>query len=230
LILAYRNGPRGDDPQIVSTNDQSEMLLTHALQLAADGREDEKAVVELRQLAGNKRSTLRKAERASRLMGYHHELARENLASRLLLAASTQGHLPPPPTQDDTATIELVEAFARLSHHSQWAGLAELEPCLLRLETEVRAGRYGKVEGLGRNLVGPQHGPPAGDTQRTITLSSSDPQLDTEHRRALQNDVETRGAIISQLKSFVGPTCECDHQLLRSQYAFDVARSYLLSD
>jgi len=187
VLWIFRRAEKGTDrdrPEIVSTNAKSKAVLDCAKQLADEGREDQHAVAELRASASNRRRTLRQAERASRFMGSHHELSRANLANRLLKAALAREAVPSPPTVRDKARIEAVENFNRLARDQQWALLTQLQPALVELESDVRAGRFGEITTRDgrqevmtqlRPLVGPSsgHDNQLLETQRALDIANA---------------------------------------------------------
>lgn len=203
LLWIFRRAKKGEDhdrPEIVSTNAQSRTVLERAKQLGRQGREDEQAVAELRALARHRRRTLRQAERASRFMGYHHELSHANLANRLLNAAIAGEAVPPARTAEDKERIETVKRVNRLARDEQWAQLTLLQPALTALEIDVRAGRFGD-----------------------ITNRPSE-----EDMRGIRQQGEGRRELMAQLRRLLGPRCGQANPLLETQRALDIANAHLL--
>jgi hypothetical protein len=234
VLWIFRRAKRGEDadrPEIVSTNAKSKVVLDRAKQLAREDRDDERAVTELRVLAGNKRRTLRQAERASRFMGYHHELAQSNLTNRLLKATLIRGSVPSPPTAEDKERIETVASFNRLPRIEQWAQLTRLQPALHALDADVRAGRFGDITSRDHDILKDRarsHETADGEHRRVVTLSSSDPPLDPNEMRRIQQAGHGQSELMKQLKPLVGPACANDDLLLSSQRALDIANAHLL--
>lgn len=217
-----------DRPAIVSTNTKSKAVLDRAKQLAGEGREDQRAVAELRSSARNRRRTLSQAERASRFMGYHHELSRANLTNRLLKAALAREAVPFPPAARDKARIEAVENFNRLALDRQWALLTQAQPALFKLEGDVRAGRFGDITTQDHGF--PKERPsieetPGGERRNTVTFSSSDTPLAEEELQELQQEGRRREQLMTQLRPLVGPSCGDDNPLLESQRALNIANA-----
>jgi hypothetical protein len=231
IFRRAEKGTDGDRPEIVSTNTKSKAALNRAKQLADEGREDKPAVAELRASASNRRRTLRQAERASRFMGYHHELSRANLANRLLKAALAREAVPSPPTDRDKARIEAVENFNRLARDQQWALLTQLQPALLELESDVRAGRFGEITtrdyAFLRDRTSIQE-TAGGGRRRVATLTSSDPPPTEEQMQKLRRQGDGREELMTHLRALVGPSSGDENPLLESQRALDIANAYLL--
>jgi hypothetical protein len=234
VLWIFRRAEKGTDrdrPEIVSTNAKSKAVLNCAKQLADEGREDQPAVAELRASASNRRRTLRQAERASRFMGYHHELLRANLANRLLQAALAREAGPSPPTTRDKARIEVVENFNRLARDQQWALLTQLQPALLELESDVRAGRFGEVTTRDYDFLKDRTSieeTADGGHRRVVTLSSSDPRPTEAEMQKLRQQGDGREELMTQLRPLVGPSSGDDNPLLESQRALDIANAFLL--
>lgn len=234
VLWIFRRAEKGTDrdrPEIVSTNAKSKAVLNRAKQLADEGREDQPAVAELRASASNRRRTLRQAERASRFMGYHHEISRANLANRLLKAALAREAVPPSATARDRARIEAVENFNRLARDQQWALLTQLQAALLELERDVRGGRFGEI--TARDYDFPKDRTSTeetadGECRRVVTLSSSDPPLTEEQMQKLRQQGDGREELMTQLRPLVGPSSGDGNPLLESQRALDIANAYLL--
>ncbi|HEX4435564.1 MAG TPA: hypothetical protein VH061_02095 [Solirubrobacteraceae bacterium] len=207
LLWIFRRAERGQDPDrpdIVSTNRKSKAVLDRAKQLADEGREDVQAIFELRALAGNRRRNLRQAERASRFMGLHRELARANLTNRLLRAALRGDTVPAATTERDRKRIEAVEGFNAEGRVEQWAHLTRLQPGLLELAADVRAGRFGEIT--------TRDGPP----------------FTSEETQQLLNRASGLEELRSRLATLVGPSCAHEDLLLGSQRALAVANAHLL--
>lgn len=232
VLWVFRRAKRGEDgdrPQIVSTNAKSKAVLDRAKQLAGDNREDERAVTELRALASSKRRTLRQAERASRLVGYHHELTQANLANRLLKAALAREAVPPAPSQGDRERIDTVETFLQLKKDEQWAHLTNLQPALLELRADALAGCFGDLKARhdeAREVLKTATDGPGG--QRVVSFSSSDPPRTEEEMRRLRQAAQGEQQLMRRLKPLIGPACGHEDLLLSSQRALDAAHSYLL--
>ncbi|MGD0454947.1 MAG: hypothetical protein ABSB69_15240 [Solirubrobacteraceae bacterium] len=234
VLWIFRRAEKGTDrdrPEIVSTNTKSKAVLNRAKQLADEGREDKPAVTELRASASNRRRTLRQAERASRFMGYHHELSRANLANRLLKAALAREAVPAPPTARDKARIEAVENFNRLARDQQWALLTQLQPALPELESDVRAGRFGEITTRDYDFLKDRASiqeTADGERRRMVTLTSSDPPPTEHQMQKLRQQGDGRQELMTQLRPLVGPSSGDDNPLLESQRALDIANAYLL--
>ena len=234
VLWVFRRATKRQDrdrPEIVSLNAKSKPVLDHAQQLARDGREDAQAVAELRALASNRRRTLRRAERASRFGGYHHEQRQANLAHRLLEAAVTRNPVAGI-SPEHQKRIETVEAFDSLSLSEQWAGLTILQPLLIDLEADVQAGRFGEIRkfppGVGGRGDSTDSTSPADEDSRQVSLSSSNPPFTEEEIRQIGEHGRRHNELIERLKSLVGPDSPDGDLLLNSQRAFEAARFYLL--
>ncbi|MFI4977392.1 MAG: hypothetical protein ACHQC8_01750 [Solirubrobacterales bacterium] len=234
VLWIFRRAEKDEDPdrpEIVSTNAKSGAVLDRAEQLAGEGREDERAVADLRATARNRRRTLRRAERASRFMGYHRELHRANLTNRLLKAAVAREALPSNPTAGDRERIEAVENFNRLDRDQQWAQLTQLRPALLAVETDVRSGRFRDIttrdDAFLKDRTTIQE-TADGERRQVVTFSSSDPPLTEEETQKLRQQGDGLDELMTQLEPLVGPSCGDESPLLGSQHALDIANAYLL--
>jgi hypothetical protein len=226
--LKDRDDP--DRPQIVSLNPKSKAALERAKQLAGEGREDARAISELRTLTRDRRRTLRQAEKASRCMGYHRELRSANLTNRLLRAALIRDPIPKPPTTRDDEHIAAIEAFNKLARSAQWMFLVGAQPALGRLETDVRSGRFGEI------AMDPDDTPRRGtrtqeivDGERKVkmTLSSFDPPRTPAQTQRLNQLAHARMQLTRELQSLIGPRSEQHDPVLASQQALDTAERYL---
>ncbi len=232
VLWVFRRAKKGEDhdrPQILSTNAKSKAVLDRAKELACDGREDEAAVAELRALAGGRRRTLRQAERASHLMGYHHERAEANRASRLLKAALAGESVPPAPSAQDRRRIDAVEALSQLPRAEQWAQLTRLQPPLVELDADARAGRFGDLTTRDDDLLrGRTHMRETSDGERrVVSISSSDPPPTPEQMQRIHRRAAAQAQLRARLRPLVGPDSANDDVLLRSQRAYDLANAYL---
>lgn len=109
-------------------------------ELARDGREDDRAADELRELAGGRRRALAEAALLFRLNGEHLETRWRGLAVRLLHAAAT-GMTIAPETPAATARFDLLEHIAALRPEAAFAEIAVGEPRLLALREQLLASR-----------------------------------------------------------------------------------------
>jgi hypothetical protein len=132
---------------------QTEAVVTHANQLAAQGREDDQAVAELRTLARGKRRVLKSALRASYQGGLHREQVQVNRAYRLILAAQ-DGSVVPPVADDDRERIAEVEGLMALSRDERWARLVQGEPRLTGALAAMASSQVGCSGVTGDRLVG----------------------------------------------------------------------------
>jgi hypothetical protein len=219
-----------DRPQVVSESPRSKAVLERTKQLADDGREDASAISELRALAHGRRRTLRQAERASRFMGYHHELRQANLTNRLLKAAAAGEQRPTALTAGEEERIGAIETFRNLSRAEQWAFLVEAEPALHNLETDVRSGRFGKVtrppDGLLRRGTR-THETVDGERMVKVTLSSSDPPPTPQESRLLKELAHAHMQLTNELQLLVGPRSRQLDPVLASQHALETAERHL---
>jgi hypothetical protein len=135
-------------------------------------------------------------------MGHHHELARANLANRLLKATLRGDTVPAAPTAQDRKRIEAVERFNEEGRVEQWARLTRLQPALLELAADVRAGRFGEIV-------------------------TSDPFTSEETQQLLKR-ASGLEELRSRLATLVGPSCAHEDPLLSCQRALDVANAHLL--
>jgi hypothetical protein len=231
ILWIFRRAKKGEDqdrPQIVGTNARSKAVLDRAKQLAKEGRGDAQAVSELRAVAGGRRRSLRQAEQASRFNGYHHELAQANLTNRLLKAALAREAVPLP-SQEDAERIAALEALSTMSQSDQWAHLTRLQPALVEVDRDVRAGRFGDLGSRDDELVrGPTHEIPVGERRRAVNLSSSDPRPTDEQMGRIRRRGEALDKLRNRLLPLVGPASEQDDVLLACQRAQDIATAYLL--
>jgi hypothetical protein len=230
IFRSFKKRGDPDRPQIVSESPRSKSVLERAKQLAGDGREDAPAITELRALARSRRRTLRQAERASRFMGYHHELRQANLTNRLLKAAVARAHTPTALTASEEERIGAIETFKDLSRIEQWAFLVDAEPALHKLETDVRSGRFGKVtrppDGLMRRGTR-THEIVDGKRVVKVTLSSSDPPPTPQESRLLRELAHAHRQLTNELQSLIGPRSTQLDPVLASQQALDTAERYL---
>jgi hypothetical protein len=126
------------------TDAQSVGVAKRAVELAREGREDQAAVAELRELAGATEDLLLRAERLTRQGAMHSEDRTFNRAHRLLAAAMTGQPVKPVTPSDEGLFDTLAGFFGRPSSAKHvWADLVVREPELAEVEAEVRAGRFG---------------------------------------------------------------------------------------
>jgi hypothetical protein len=180
---------RRDRPDGFSLGSKSEPVLERANQLALDGRENDGAVSGLVVAANGNRRTLRRARHASRFCGLHHEHWHANRVYRLLDAACSGGPVAAVSSKD-RRRIEQVEAMMALPPHQRWALLVGREPRLLRIESKVRSGTWGRLPtptvGDRSRQGKPRSGPIGGRGTSRSHLASHTPTLKTNNcaRRA----------------------------------------------
>jgi hypothetical protein len=194
-----------DRPSAVPGGPEVEAVLKRAGQLARENRQDRAAVADVRTAADNSKRTLKRAARASRFNGLHHELRDQNFVFRLIEAART-GNLVTELSEDDRARIDAVEAMMKLPRAERWALLCEREPTLGRVEQEVRSGAFGRLKSTtghapvetGRTLIGPD-----GREHRTVR-SGGGPY--TEERMQELREVGSNGlALHRRVGLLLGP-------------------------
>jgi hypothetical protein len=208
-----------DRPQIISLDGRSKTVLERAKQFARDGRDDQDAVAELRALARSKRK-LRKADRATRFRGLHHERRVTNLSHRLLEAAAT-GQPVAPVTAEDQERIEAVESLIRLSPQQQWARLVQLQPTLPDLEAAVRAGEFGARPGW---LAARHEALRSEDAAVKATAKAPIPEQEQEQLHEYYKHEEK---LLKRMRTLVGPESQAQDPLIESLHALLVTHSWL---
>jgi len=124
-------------PDFIWPNRTSERLKQVALRLAADGREDDLAVRDLREAAGRDRKDLLRAAADIRFHGPVAENARDQRANRLLIAAAT-GEPMRPLTDEDLAWFQRLDALRDTPTDEAFLRLASLQPGLLGIERRLQ--------------------------------------------------------------------------------------------
>jgi hypothetical protein len=196
---ALRKGFRGQDlddesPEFVMLDERSSAILARAQDLAADDREDEEAVREVRTLAGRHEWSLRLAALGARQWNQHRESSIPNRAHRLLQAAIRGGPVEPLGVEE-REQLDILDRFNQLTRAESWRMLTEREHRLLALETDARAGRFGTSGVIGMDM-------PREEELRIVR----------DRARGLKELQET-------LDPLVGPTSESDDVVLRSHVA-----------
>lgn len=198
-----------ETPENVGLDARSYAMLQHALDLAADEREDDEAVAELTHLADRRRRTLQVAALGARQRGEHRDYEVPNRAHRLLQAALT-GRPVAPVSESEQQRFDVLDAFTELERVEQWRELVEHEPRLADLERDAQAGHYA-----------------------TTTRAVQIPTLAPEQRaHAAAELLRVHNELDARLRPLVGPDSGNADILLGSQAAFDAACDYLdqLSD
>jgi hypothetical protein len=207
--LALRKGFRGQDldaerPEFVMHDEKSRAILDLAQDLAADEREDDDAVAEIRKLAGRNQFALRLAALGARQWGQHREATIPNLAHRLLQAAIT-GKPVAQLTRDERERLQELDDFAELDRDEAWRTLVDREPRLRELDDEAKAGDFG----------GPL-------TRWDETL----PRL--EQQQIARKRLEGMQRLNERVEPLLGPESGSEDTLLRTHIALEAARMHLL--
>jgi hypothetical protein len=207
----FRKGFRAQDlnaesPKFVMFDQRSSAILKRAGRFAADGREDQEAVAELKALAGRHRRALRLAALGARQWGRHRELSVRNLAHRLLQSAVT-GKPVEPVGALEREQLAALDHFVELARDDAWQTLTAREPQLRKLEADARAGRFG----------------------RFADVSVIDDTMTTEDKQQLAREgLKGMMELDERLKPLVGPESGRDDILLGSHIALESARSHIL--
>jgi hypothetical protein len=206
---ALRKGFRGQDlddesPEFVMLDERASAILRRAQDLAADDREDEDAVRELRTLAGRHKWSLSLAGLGARQWNQHREGSIPNRAHRLLQAAISDSRVEPIGIEE-CEQLDVLDRFAELTRAESWRMLSEREPRLLALEADARTGRFGTPGVIGNDM-------PREEEQRIV-------------RDRVRGLVELQNS----LDPLVGPASGSDDVVLRSHMANERAHSVVMS-
>jgi hypothetical protein len=206
--IALRKGFRGQDldderPEFVMHNEKSNAILALAQDLAADEREDEDAVEDIRKLAGRNEFALRLAALGARQWGQHDEFPIPNLTHRLLQAA-VSGRPVAPLDPRDQERLEQIEEVSQLPRDQIWQLLVDREPRLQELEAEAESGRFG-----------PPH----------FVIPDAMPR--EEQHRVARERLEGLARQRERLEPLVGPASGSDDVLLRTHMALEAAHLHL---
>jgi hypothetical protein len=207
---AFRKGFRGQDldaesPEFVMFDERSSAILKRARDLAADGREDQDAVAELKALAGRHRRALRLAALGARQWGRHRESSLRNLAHRLLQSAVT-GDPVEAVGAGEREQLAVLDHFAELDRDDAWQTLVAREPQLRELEADARVGRFGRLSRGIEDVI-------ATEEKREIA------------REGLRGMIE----LDKRLTPLVGPKSGQGDVLLESHIALECARHHILA-
>jgi hypothetical protein len=207
---ALRKGFREQDldaerPEFVMFDERSSAILERAQDLAADGREDQGAVAELKALAGRHQRALRLAALRARQWGQHRESSMHNLAHRLLQSA-VSGNPVETVRAPERERLTVLDDFAELDRDEAWQTLTTREPQLRELETDARTGRFGRLAGVIDNAM-------ATEEKRQIARERLNGMMELDER----------------LKRLVGPESRRGDILLESHLALETVHSHLLS-
>jgi hypothetical protein len=202
-------------------------VLDRAEELARAGREDAQAVAELRSLSVGRKTTLRQAERASRIGGYHHELAQANLTNRLLKAALARQTTPTTPSARDKERIEMLDGFTRLSRDEQWARLTRDQPALPKLQSEVDAGRFGDITNHDLLRVRTHTHDTGADEHTGELFSSPRPSSTDDEIRRFSEQNRGQIELRKELETLVGPSSKQNDLVISSQIALEAATAHL---
>jgi hypothetical protein len=189
-------------PKLVPLDPRSSEILNLARALAGDRREDDRAVKELTDLAASDEKSLRRAGLGARQGGEHLESSWANLTHRLLEAAINKTPVSRL-SEAEMARLKVLDDFAALSPADRWRALTEHESGLSGLETDARAGRFG----------------------RTMKPDDRSPQ---EKRQAAISRMRGREDLETLLSPLVGPQSATDDPLMSSKLALNTTRRYLL--
>jgi hypothetical protein len=222
---------RQDSRGLVVMGERASEIASLAKELALSGREDQAAVAELVTAAGGDSKALNKAFQNSRVAGYQHEDKNANRAWRLLAAACAGGPVPPP-SEDDRARMDSIDAFRALPDEDRWAYLLAREPRLGKLEEEVGRGIYGNLAlddhsgQVTSRIVVTKDGQRL--REKTLHLSpSSSPRLAKEELPAAREDIRRRLAFQNALSQIVGPKSGHRDVVMNSSAAVGAAGKYL---
>lgn len=193
-------------PELVALNPTASDILTKAHLLADDEREDEAAVSELRTLSRGDTRALREAALGARQRGQHQESSWADLTHRFIQAAINKTPIVRL-TRDDRNRLKSFDDFACIPLDAKWEALTNLEPRLLELVDEARAGQFGS------HIQQEEFQALSADQQQKVTFSQ------TSGRKRL-ND---------RLVSMIGPQSSAKTPLTQSRLAFNAARRYLLA-
>jgi hypothetical protein len=192
-------------PELVALNPASSEILTKAHMLADNEREDEEAISELRTLSHGDTRALREAALGARQRGQHHESSWADLTHRLIQAAINKTPILQL-NSDDRNRLKGFDDFACMPLDAKWEALTNLEPRLLELVDEARAGQFG-----------------SSTHQDELQTLSADQQ-----QKATVAQMIGRKRLNDRLVSVIGPQSCTEHPLTQSRLAFSAARRYLL--
>lgn len=194
---------KGEVPKGILLNERSNQIRNRAIELAADGREDEDAVAELVALSGRHRHDADVAALDLCTENRCHESRTYNRAHRLLRAAITSEPVAPP-TDADVVLMEVVGHLHQLPPDAMFGELAAKEPRLNEVEALVRAGELG------------------------APIDTSILNLRDEERREFAREwLERHEVLCKRLLPLVGPEAEVDDLALRSYFARSSVQEYL---
>jgi hypothetical protein len=190
-------------PGLVALNPPASEILAKAHMLAEDEREDLEAISELRALSRSDPRPLREAALGARQRGQHQESSWADLTHRLIQAAINNTPIIRL-NDEDRNRLKSFDDFANMPMDAKWDTLTNLEPRLLELADDARAGK------LGSRTQQEELQTPSADQQQQAKMIG---------RRHL-NDC---------LVSVIGPQARTKDPLTQSRLAFNAARRYLLS-
>ena len=149
LRLAGRKHMHDEEPPIVARGKRICRLQELGEQLAAEGREDEAAAVQLRALAHGNRTRLLQAAAVVRFFGHVSEEMISYRANELLQAAAT-GRPIRPVTAEQRAWFERLDELLADPPESAYERVRQMQPALVRVEAAMQAaGASPEVSEVG---------------------------------------------------------------------------------